>query len=254
MKRVNKITVWIAGSIVLLAICLIGYIKFGDNLKPGFEETKIYPDENRVAPSDTIFNVNGTMIKMIGIKGGKIDCRGLKKTIELDNFYISETEVTQGLWTAIMGDNPSMLNIGDSLPVENVDLIDCLNFVHRLDSITGMSFVIPSYPEWLYVANLGTPQTDRETLDNMAWHKDNSGNTTHVVKQKKPDNLGVYDVFGNVAEWTRSGSDPLFIVAGGSFVDEMDKLDADFQEFDHGKVKMPTIGFRLVLYSSKPKR
>lgn len=50
----------------MLAICLIGYLEFGDNLKPGFEETKIYPDENRVAPSDTIFNVNGTIIKMIG--------------------------------------------------------------------------------------------------------------------------------------------------------------------------------------------
>lgn len=179
---------------------------------------------------------------------GKIDCCGLKKTIELDDFHISETEVTQGLWTSIIGDNPSALNIGDSLPVENVDLIDCLNFVHRLDSITGMSFVIPSYPEWLYVANLGTTQTDRETLDNMAWHKDNSGNTTHVVKQKKPDNLGVYDMFGNVAEWTRSGSDPLFIVAGGSFNDEMEKLNTDYREFDHAKVKMPTIGFRLTLY------
>lgn len=253
MKRTYKITAWIVGDIVLLAICLIGYLKFGDNLIPEFKETKIYPDESRIAPSDTVININGVMIKMIGIKGGKIDCRGLKKTIELDNFYISETEVTQELWTAIMGDNPSMLNAGDSLPVENVDLIDCLKFVHKLDSITGNSFYVPTYPEWLYVANLGTKQAGVNTLDSIAWHKGNSGSTTHAVKQKNPDNLGVYDMFGNVAEWTLSGSDPLFIVAGGSFSDEMNKLDADYREFDHGKVKTATIGFRLVLYLPKLK-
>lgn len=253
MKRTYKITAWIVGGIVLLAIFLIGYLKFGDNFKPEFKETKIYPGENRIAPSDTIIDANGVMIKMIGIKGGKIDCRGLKKTIELDNFYISETEVTQELWTAIMGDNPSMLNAGDSLPVENVDLIDCLKFVHRLDSITGNSFDIPTYPEWLYVANLGTKQACINTLDSIAWHKGNSGSTTHAVKQKNPDNLGVYDMFGNVAEWTFSGSDPLFIVAGGSFSDEMDKVDTDYREFDHGKVKSATIGFRLVLYLPKLK-
>lgn len=248
MKRTYKITAWIVGGIVLLAIFLIGYLKFGDNFKPEFKETKIYPGENRIAPSDTIFNIDGVIIKMIGIKGGKIDCRGLKKTIELDNFYISETEVTQELWTVIMGDNPSMLNAGDSLPVENVDLNDCLKFAHRLDSITGNSFDIPTYPEWLYVANLGTNQAGINTLDSIAWHKINSGNTTHEVKQKNPNSLGIYDMFGNVAEWTLSGSDPLFIVAGGSFDDEMGKVDADYREFDHAKVKISTIGFRLILY------
>lgn len=147
-----------------------------------------------------------------------------------------------------MGDNPSLLNKGDSLPVENVDLVDCLQFVTRLDSITDNYFGIPTYPEWLYVAHLGTKQTVSNSLDSIAWHKGNSGNTTHPIKQKKPDNLGIYDMFGNVAEWTISGADPLFIVPGGSFDDDMDKIDADYREFDHGKVKISTIGLRLVLY------
>lgn len=246
MKRVYKTTLWIGGIILLLAILLIGYLMFWDSFRTDFEETTIYPDEDRVAPSDTTFNVDGVMIKMIGIKGGKINCRGLKKTIDIDDFYISETEVTQELWTAIMDDNPSSLNRGDSLPVDNVDLVDCLKFVNKLDSITGKSFDVPPYPHWLYAAHLG--DTGSNALDSIAWHKSNSGNTTHTVKQKKPNSLGIYDMFGNVAEWTISGSDPLFIVAGGSFDDEMEKLDTDYREFDHGKVKTSTLGFRLVLY------
>lgn len=207
MKRVHKIAAWFVGSIVLLTICLIVCVKLWDNFKPDFEDTIIFPDESRIVPTDTTFNVKGVMIKMIGIKGGKINCRGLKKTIELDNFYISETEVTQELWTAIMGDNPSILNRGDSLPVENVDLIDCLRFVNILDSITGKSFDIPPYSYWLYAAHLGIMQTNTNTLDSIAWHQGNSESTTHVVKQKNPNSLGIYDMFGNVAEWTISGSD-----------------------------------------------
>lgn len=71
MKRVHKITAWIVGGVVLLAICVIGGLKLRDIFMPEFEETKIYPDENRDAPSDTIINANGVMIKMIGVKGVK---------------------------------------------------------------------------------------------------------------------------------------------------------------------------------------
>jgi len=248
MKRAYKITAGILGSTVLLAVCVIGGFALKDVLNPDFEETRIYLDENRLTPSDTIIIANGIQIKMIGVKGGKIDCRGLKKTIELDNFYISETEVTQELWSAIMGDNPSVRHVGDSLPVENVDLIDCLEFVNRLDSVTGHFFNIPSYPQWLYAAHLSNKLSDGYALDSIVWHKENADSITHAVKQKKPNSLGVYDMIGNVAEWTISGSDPLFIVAGGSFYDEMEQIDADYREFDHGKVKAGTIGLRLVSY------
>lgn len=254
MKRFCKIAAWIVGGIILLAICVIGFPKLKDLLTPDFEKTKIYPDENRIAPSDTILIANGVKIKMIGIKGGQIDCRGLKKTIDLDNFYISETEVTQELWTAIMGDNPSLLDKGDSLPVENVDLVDCFKFVNKLDSVTGNYIDIPTYPEWLYVAHLGAIQPDPNSLDSTVWHKGNSENTTHKVKLKNPDRLGVYDMLGNVSEWTLSGSDPLFIVAGGSFNDEPENLNADYRGFYHGKVKTSTNGFRLVFYPTNSKK
>lgn len=254
MKRVYKITAWVIGCIVLLCVCVSGAFLLRDVLYPEFKETKIYPDESSVAPKDTTINVNGVEFRMIGVKGGKIDCKGLKETIELDDFLIGETEVTQELWTAIMGGNPSVQQTGDSLPVENVDLAECLKFMHKLDSVSGQNFYIPSYPQWIYAASLGHRLSDNYHLNDNVWHRGNSNNSTHAVKSKNPDGLGVYDIFGNVAEWTISGSDPLFIVAGGSFGDEMVQFDADSHEYDHGMVKKGSIGFRLVSYPSNSKK
>lgn len=252
MKRGYKITAWIVGGIILLCACVIGMFFLKDVLNPDFKETKIYPDESRVAPKDTIIGVNGVEIKMIGVKGGKIDCKGLKKTVELDDFYVGETEVTQKLWSAIMGNNPSVNQAGDSLPVENVDLVECLEFVNKLDSITGKDFYIPTYPQWLYVGYLSKQLPVNE--DGFAWYRDNSENATHNVKQKKPNSLGIYDMLGNVTEWTISGSDPLFIVAGGSYDTEKEKYNDELCEFDHCNVKTGSLGLRLVMRPNSPKK
>ena len=247
MKRVFKITAWIAGGIALLCVCAIGVLLLRYVLNPDFKETRIYPDENRVAPKDILINVNGVAFKMIGVKGGKIECKGFKETIELDNFRIGETEVTQELWSAVMGNNPSVHQDGDSLPVDNVDLVECMEFIHRLDSISGHNFYIPTYPQWLYTGYLGKQFPSDSHAPDVAWHRDNAGNVTHSVKQKAPNSLGVYDMLGNVAEWTISGSDPLFIVAGGSYESEKDRCNDKFREFDHCNVKTSSIGLRLVL-------
>ncbi len=254
MKRVYKITLWIVGGIVLLCAGIIGVFFLKDVLNPDFKETTIYTDNNRVALADTTINVNGISVKMIGVKGGKIDCKGLKETIELDDFYIGETEVTQELWSAIMGNNPSVHQSGDSLPVENVDLVECLEFVNKLDSVSGHHFYMPTYPQWLYVGYLSKQlPADSNRLDGVAWHRGNAGNATHNVKQRTPNSLGVYDMLGNVAEWTISGSDPLFIVAGGSYETDKDKCNDINREFDHCKVKTGSLGLRLVLYPDKSK-
>lgn len=206
MKRGYKITAWVGGGIVLLCACAVGIFLLKDVLNPDFEETKIYPDESRVAPADTTIFVNGVAIKLIGVKGGKIDCKRLKKTIELDDFHIGETEVTQEVWSSVMGNNPSIHKNGDSLPVENVDLVECMEFTHRLDSVSGYNFYVQTYPQWLYAGYLSKKRPfNSNTLDNVAWHKDNAGGATHNVKQKAPNSLGIYDMLGNVAEWTVSG-------------------------------------------------
>lgn len=255
MKSVYKNPIWIAGSVVLIFIGISGFFIIKKNLHSEFRETKIYFDEDGGAVTDTTINVNGVGIKMIGVKGGKIDCKGLKKTIKLEDFYIGETEVTQELWSAIMGYNPSVNQTGNSLPIENVDLVECLKFVNKLDSVSGCNFNIPTYPQWLYAGYLsGQLSVDRETLDNYAWHRNNSGNISHNVKEKKPNGLGVYDMLGNVAEWTMSGSDPLFIVAGESYETEKDRCNDELREFDHCYVKSETLGLRLVLYPSISKK
>lgn len=255
MKRGYKIAAWVVGGIILLCACAVGAFLLKDVLNPDFKETKIYPDESREAPTDTTIIVNGVAIKMIGVRGGKIDCKGLKKTIDLDDFRIGETEVTQELWSAVMGNNPSIHRDGDSLPVENVDLVDCMEFIHRLDSVSGHNFYIPTYPQWLYVGYLSRQlPSGSNIIDNVAWHKGNAGDATHNVKQQAPNNLGIYDMLGNVAEWTISGSDPLFIVAGGSYDTEKERCNDELREFDHCNVKTSSLGLRLVLYSGISKK
>ena len=255
MKRAFKITLWIVGGIILVCGCIMGALFLKDAMNPEFKDTRIYVDNTRVAPADTTVNINGMTIKMIGIKGGKIDCEGLKETIEINDFYIGETEVTQELWTEIMGVNPSVHQSESLLPVENIDLIECLKFVNKLDSVSGLKFSIPTYPQWLYAGYLANQfPSDDLTLGSSVWYADNAGNTTHPVKQKNPNSLGIYDMLGNVAEWTISGSDPLFITAGGSYESEKERCNDKYREFDHCNVKTGTLGLRMVLYPNKLKK
>lgn len=110
MKRYIKITIWAILAIILVGVCVIGGLVLKnylyDKMSPTFEETTIFPD-NKLNPTDTVLIVNGVDVKMVGIRSGKVCCEGLRDTIELQDFYIAETEVTQKLWTAIMGNNPS---------------------------------------------------------------------------------------------------------------------------------------------------
>lgn len=237
----------------MILLGIVGVISLNDSLReilnPPFDETSIFPDEGRETPADTTIVVNGVAVKMIGIKGGKINCKGRRKTIELDNFYIGETEVTQELWMAIMGENPSVHQDSMQCPVENVDLLECVEFVHKLDSVSGIEFYIQSYPEWLYVAHLGRRDADSSyNEDSMSWYKENSDSIPHPVKLKKPNALGVYDMIGNVSEWTLSGSDPLFFVVVGSYETEKECLRIDGYDIDHASVKMESIGLRLVCF------
>lgn len=164
---------------------------------------------------DQTFTVSGVSFIMKPVLGGvfKMGNNDAKAgndekpvhSVTVSTFYIGETEVTQALWEAVMGDNPSSFK-GDNLPVENVSWNDCQEFVSKLCQKTGMPFRLPTEAEWEYAARggkkgKGYKYAGNNTIGNVAWHMDNSESETHAVKMKSPNELGLYDMTGNVWEW-----------------------------------------------------
>lgn len=164
------------------------------------------------------YTVNGVTFKMIGVKGGSFSmgsaegAAGAEKDeypvhkVTVGNFYIAETEVTQELWTAVMGSNPSGYTDDAQLPVESVTWFDCLDFIEKLNELTGATFRLPTEAEWEYAArgglySKGFLYSGSDTLANVGWYKDNAKERPQKVKQLAPNELGLYDMSGNIWEW-----------------------------------------------------
>ena len=122
-----------------------------------------------------------------------------------NDYYIGKYEVTQALWKAVMGNNPSCFK-GDNLPVEQVSWDDCQEFISKLNRITGKMFRLPTEAEWEYTARGGNKSrgyqySGSNNLSDVAWYSGNNGYVTHAVGTKQPNELGIYDMIGNVCEW-----------------------------------------------------
>ena len=125
--------------------------------------------------------------------------------VTLSGYYIGETPVTQELWQAVMGKNPSHFKDAKK-PVETVSWEDCQNFIKKLNRRIGLKFRLPTEAEWEFAARGGVKSkgykySGSNNIDEVAWYSGNAKDETHPVKQKKPNELGVYDMTGNVEEW-----------------------------------------------------
>ena len=164
------------------------------------------------------FAVNGITFTMVKVQGGTFTMGATSEQgsdayddekpahrVTLSDYYIGQTEVTQALWQAVMGSNPSNWE-GTNLPVEQVSYDDCLEFISRLNQLTGRQFRLPTEAEWEYAArggdkSRGYKYVGSNNLGDVAWYTDNSGDQTHPVAQKQANELGLYDMAGNVWEW-----------------------------------------------------
>ena len=161
-----------------------------------------------------VYQVNGVEFSMVAVEGGPFMMGGgiheFEKPVhrvELNSFSICQTEVTQELWEAVMGSNPSNFKgLNMKLPVENVSWNDCQTFITKLNQMTGQHFRLPTEAEWEYAARGGNQRkgyiySGSNRLSDVGWSIYNNYGRTHVVATKYPNELGLYDMSGNVWEW-----------------------------------------------------
>ena len=175
------------------------------------------PETCLIIENDSIefimYTVNGISFKMTRIEVELFEMGSLSgvkdeqpvHSVTLSTYYIGETEVTQELWQAVMGGNPSRFT-GSQRPVEQVSWNDCQEFIERLNALTGKNFRLPTEAEWEYAARGGNKSkgyiySGSNDVDVVAWYGNNTGSGTHEVKGKLPNELGLYDMSGNVWEW-----------------------------------------------------
>lgn len=177
------------------------------------------PQAAQKSVPDETFTVGGVTFKMIGVPGGSFvmgpdtydPANGQAHYVTLSDYLIGETEVTQALWKAVMGSgsNPSKQK-GDALPVSKIFYEEAQNFARRLSQLTGREFYVPTEAQWEYAA-LGGPLSKgytfsgSNTATDVGWVRSKVDSPIQPVKTKRPNELGIYDMSGNVMEWV---SDP----------------------------------------------
>ena len=184
-------------------------------------------------------------------------------------YWIAETQVTQDLWQLVMGNNPSAnKSLYTKHPVENVSWNDCQAFIAKLNEITGKKFRLPTEAEWEFAARGGTLSkgykfAGSNNQKEVAWYVSNSNGTTQPVAQKQPNELGIFDMSGNVAEWvndyykaysaeavtdpTGPASGSFRVYRNGGYSDKAANVRIAYRYMQSQTYKQPFIGLRLAL-------
>lgn len=253
------------------------------------EETycKARAEFKRGIPNILTFNANGVVFDMMPVEGGTFkmgatreqssdawDTEMPKHRVTLSSYYIGELEVTQALWQAVMGTNPSQKQ-GYNLPVDRVSWNDCQNFITKLnelcsDQLGEKHFALPTESQWEFAArgggkSRGYKYSGSNYLDDVAWFEDNSDGVLHAVGMKSPNELGLYDMNGNINEWcsdlfayydkhrkvnpTGPSTDDIIVhvIRGGNINNDATQCRVSSRNSTHPDCRNSCLGFRLAL-------
>ena len=223
------------------------------------------------------FNVNGVSFDMVRVDGGTFmmgsyDGASDEMPVHSETvatFYIGKTEVTVALWKAVMGSIPQLYSDTPTYPIHNVTWEDCVEFCDRLNRITGRNFRLPTEAEWEYAARGGNKSrgyiyAGSNDLDRVGWYYQNTRGRDysymHPVGCKLDNELGLYDMSGNVWEWTsdlysysydgyRNGGSTGrgHVGRGGGYGNDPDRCRVTGRSGSSGTISHYNLGFRLAL-------
>lgn len=252
-----------------------------------------YGDPSEMVGANKVFTVHGVTFTMVFVESGTFTMGATAEQQEpyedekpphrvtfTKDFYIGETEVTQALWKAVMGFTPTASGsqwstasgLGDDFPAYYISYEDVQQFISQLNSLTGAQFRMPTEAEWEYAARGGSKSkgyqySGSNNIGDVAWYEGNSGKKTHAVKTKKANELGLYDMSGNVWEWcsdwkgdytsspavdpTGLDSGGWRVYRGGSWYNDARGCRVAVRNGCFLSYRNNAFGFRLVLSSSK---